>query len=87
MTFRMLVSNNKAGLLIGKGGCVISHLRQTLPGAKMSVLDAGAPLYLECSLCNRLECPPLLAEYPVPVVPCTRSTLYPRTASVYRLAT
>ena len=46
MTFRMLVSNNKAGLLIGKGGCVISHLRQTLPGAKMSVLDAGAPLYL-----------------------------------------
>lgn len=40
VTFRMLVSNNKAGLLIGKGGCVISHLRQTLPGVKINILDA-----------------------------------------------
>jgi hypothetical protein len=74
----MLVSNNKAGLLIGKGGCVISHLRQTLPGAKMSVLDAGAPLYLWVLL---------MQQYSLSALLSSPSTLYARTASVYCLAT
>lgn len=38
--FRLLISSVQTGQLIGKGGSVISQLRQALPGAKIRIEDA-----------------------------------------------